>query len=56
MAVLIGLSLLLDYFQKCDTLFLKDVDAPIPYAFSQVGLGVVKWIIAVGSIFGLCTR
>lgn len=35
--------------------YLQDVDAPIPYAFSQVGLGVTQWIIAVGSIFGLCT-
>lgn len=35
--------------------YLQDVDAPIPYAFSQAGLNIAQWIIAVGSIFGLCT-
>uniref|UniRef100_A0A1B6C1G3 Cationic amino acid transporter C-terminal domain-containing protein n=1 Tax=Clastoptera arizonana TaxID=38151 RepID=A0A1B6C1G3_9HEMI len=33
--------------------YLQNVDFPIPFAFSQVGLDSFSWVIAVGSIFGL---
>ncbi|CAG2062164.1 unnamed protein product [Timema podura] len=33
--------------------YLQDADAPIPYAFSQIGWPVARWIVSVGAIFGL---
>ncbi|XP_050675789.1 cationic amino acid transporter 3 isoform X2 [Leptidea sinapis] len=35
--------------------YLQDADAPLPYVFGQVGMPVVKWIVAIGAIFALCT-
>ncbi|XP_075237226.1 high affinity cationic amino acid transporter 1-like isoform X2 [Lycorma delicatula] len=34
--------------------YLQDVNAPIPYAFSQVGWNFAQWIVTVGGVFGLC--
>nr|CAD7601136.1 unnamed protein product [Timema genevievae] len=36
--------------------YLQDADAPIPYAFSQIGWPVARWIVSVGAIFGLFAR
>ncbi|KAF5273948.1 hypothetical protein FQA39_LY01063 [Lamprigera yunnana] len=34
--------------------FLQDINAPLPFAFEEVGWSVAKWIVSIGGIFGLC--
>lgn len=38
-----------------NTLLFQDVNAPLPYAFDQIGWVVAKWIVAIGGIVGLIT-
>lgn len=61
LAIIISLAVIfLAYFGVSSVLtlmwpyYLQDVDAPIPYAFSQVGWPFAQWVVAVGGIFGLC--
>uniref|UniRef100_A0A1L8DDZ0 Putative amino acid permease n=1 Tax=Nyssomyia neivai TaxID=330878 RepID=A0A1L8DDZ0_9DIPT len=35
--------------------YLQDVNAPLPYAFEQIGWSAAKWIVAIGGIVGLIT-
>ncbi|XP_059622443.1 cationic amino acid transporter 2-like isoform X2 [Phlebotomus argentipes] len=35
--------------------YLQDVNAPLPFAFEQVGWSFAKWIVAIGGIVGLIT-
>lgn len=36
--------------------YLQDVNAPLPFAFEQIGWTFAKWIVAIGGIVGLITR
>jgi len=33
--------------------YLQDVDAPIPFVFAELDLNWAKWIVTIGSLFGL---
>ena len=33
--------------------FKKDVDAPLPYAFQEIGWPIAKWIVTIGGMLGL---
>lgn len=35
--------------------FMQDEQAPIPYAFEQVGYPIAKWVVSIGALFGLST-
>lgn len=61
LAIIISLTIIfLAYFGVASVLtlllpyYLQDVNAPIPYAFSQVGWTFAQWFVAVGGTFGLC--
>lgn len=34
----------------------QDIDTPIPYAFEQLGWPVARWVVSIGTLFGLSTR
>ena len=34
----------------------QDLDTPIPYAFQQLGWPVARWVVSIGTLFGLSTR
>uniref|UniRef100_A0A1B6KAW3 Cationic amino acid transporter C-terminal domain-containing protein n=1 Tax=Graphocephala atropunctata TaxID=36148 RepID=A0A1B6KAW3_9HEMI len=33
--------------------FLQDIDAPLPYVFTQLDLGWASWLVTIGGLFGL---
>ena len=33
----------------------QDADVPIPYAFQQLGWPTARWIVSIGTLFGLST-
>ncbi|GAB0097210.1 cationic amino acid transporter 2 [Sergentomyia squamirostris] len=35
--------------------YLQDVNAPLPFAFEQIGWPFAKWVVAIGGIVGLIT-
>lgn len=35
--------------------YLQDIDTPIPYAFEQLGWPVARWVVSIGTLFGLST-
>ena len=36
--------------------YLQDSDTPIPYAFEHLGWPVARWVVSIGTLFGLSTR
>ncbi|KAH0560198.1 cationic amino acid transporter 2-like [Cotesia glomerata] len=36
--------------------YLQDTEAPLPYAFQQIGWSSIKWIVNLGAVSALCTN
>ena len=36
--------------------YLQNPDTPIPYAFEELGWPVARWVVSIGTLFGLSTR
>ncbi|CAD6215850.1 GSCOCG00000666001-RA-CDS [Cotesia congregata] len=36
--------------------YLQDSEAPLPYAFQQIGWSSIKWIVNLGAVSALCTN